>query len=148
MTPPQPDPHRTEPAAVETTTESIITPLLREELQVGKQVVDTGKGVRVHKTVTEREQSVEVPLAHDELVVERRPVGRIVDAANVPTAHYEGETLVVPVLEEVLVLQKQLRLTEEVRITRHRHETRTTQSATLRQEQVDVERFDETVGVD
>jgi stress response protein YsnF len=52
---------------------------------------------------------------------------------------------VVPVLEEVLVVQKQLRLKEEVRITRHRREAHAPQTIVLRSEEVEVERFDDSV---
>lgn len=118
-------------------------PVMEEELQVGKRVIDTGRGVRVRKTVAEREQTLDEPLRRDELVVERVPIGRMVAQEEVPQMRYEGDTLVVPVLEEVLVVQKQLLLKEEVRVTRHRREQRQAQSVRLRSEQVTVERFDE-----
>jgi uncharacterized protein (TIGR02271 family) len=118
-------------------------PVLREELQLDKRIVDTGKGVRVHKTVTEDEQVIDQPLLRDELVVEHVLVGAVVAEANLPQTRYEGETLVVPILEEVLVVQKQLRLKEEVRITRHKREVRASQAVKLRVEQVSIERFDE-----
>jgi hypothetical protein len=47
------------------------------------------------------------------------------------------------VLEEVLVVQKQLLLKEEVRITRLRRPVHAPQSVTLKSEQVTEERFDE-----
>ncbi|WP_347080571.1 DUF2382 domain-containing protein, partial [Escherichia coli] len=74
-------------------------------------------GVRLHKTVSEHVERVEQRLMHDELVVEHVPLGRVV-SGEAPQTRYEGNTLVVPVLEEVLVVQKQLVLKEEVRITR------------------------------
>jgi len=82
------------------------------------------------------------PLRRDELVIEHVPIGRVIDEADVPQARYEGDTMIVPVLEEVLVVQKQLLLKEEVRITRHQREERAPRSVLLRAEQVDVERFD------
>jgi stress response protein YsnF len=71
-------------------------------------------------------------------------VGRVIAETDAPQTRYEGETLVVPVLEEVLVVQKQLLLKEEIRITRHRKPVRMPQNVLLRSEQVTVERFDET----
>lgn len=118
-------------------------PVMEEEPHVGRRVIDTGRGVRVHKTVSEREQVLDQPLLRDELEVAHVPVGRMIDDADAPQARYEGDTLVVPVLEEVLVVQKRLLLKEEVRITRHRRPASKPQSVRLRAEQVTVERFDE-----
>jgi uncharacterized protein (TIGR02271 family) len=118
-------------------------PLMEEELHVGKRMVDTGKGVRIHKTVAEREQVLDEPLLCDRLVVEHVPVGRVVADADAPQTRYEGDTLVVPVLEEVLVVQKQLLLKEEVRITRQRRPVQESHTVRLRSEQIAVEHFDE-----
>jgi uncharacterized protein (TIGR02271 family) len=118
-------------------------PLLREELRLGKRTVDTGKGIRIHKTVSEDEQLIDQALLQDELVVEHIPVGVVVDDTDLPRMRYEGDTLVVPVFEEILVVQKQMRLKEEVRITRHKREVHAPQAVVLRTEQVAVERFDE-----
>lgn len=118
-------------------------PVMEERLQVGKRLVDTGRGLRIRKTVGERERIVDEPLLRDELAVEHVPVGQIVSGESPPQMRYEGDTLVVPVLEEVLVVQKQLLLKEEVRITRRRHEVREPQRVALRSEHVEVERFDE-----
>lgn len=118
-------------------------PVMEEEVQVAKRVIDTGRGVRVHKSVTQREQVVDQTLLHDELSIEHVPVGRVVEEDNLPQTRYEGDTLVVPVLEEVLVVQKQMLLKEEVRITRQRREVQAPQSVSLRSEHVTVERFDE-----
>jgi len=118
-------------------------PVMEEELQVSKRTVDTGRGVRIHKTVSEREQALDQPLLREELVVEHVSIGRVVPESDPPQVHYEGNTLVVPVLEEVLVVQKQLLLKEEVRITRQQHREVSPHSVPLRTEQVTVERFDE-----
>ncbi|WP_228535317.1 YsnF/AvaK domain-containing protein [Noviherbaspirillum malthae] len=117
-------------------------PVMEEELQVDKRLVDTGRGVRLHKTVSEHTERIEQRLMHDELVVEHVPLGRVV-SGEAPQTRYEGNTLVVPVLEEVLVVQKQLVLKEEVRITRQQRPIDASQEVSLRTEQVRVERFDE-----
>ena len=118
-------------------------PVMEEDVQVGKRVIDTGRGVRIHKTVSEHEQVLDQPLLQDRLEVEHVQIGRVVADAEPPQMRYEGDTLVVPVLEEVVVVQKQLLLKEEVRITRRREEMRAPQTVRLRKEQVQVERFDE-----
>ena len=118
-------------------------PVMEEDVKVGKRVIDTGRGVRVHKTVTERQQVLDQPLLQDRLEVEHVQIGRVVGESEQPQMRYEGDTLVVPVLEEVLVVQKQLLLKEEVRITRRRETVRRPETVTLRSEQVRVEHFDE-----
>jgi stress response protein YsnF len=118
-------------------------PVMEEDVRVGKRVIDTGRGVRLHKTVVEREQVLDEPLLQDRLEVEHVQIGRLVSESDQPQVRYEGDTLVVPVLEEVLVVQKQLMLKEEVRIVRRREEVRKPETVVLRSEQVQVERFDE-----
>ena len=128
--------------ATEAETAGLKIPVWQEELHVGTRTVDAGSGVRIHKTVSEEEQTIDPPLERDELSVETVPVGQWVDSASPPQARYEGDTLIVPVLEEVLVVEKKLRVKEELRITRRRQETHAPQKVTLRSEHVTVERFD------
>ncbi|MCU1257248.1 MAG: hypothetical protein JWO80_133 [Bryobacterales bacterium] len=52
--------------------------------------------------------------------IERVQVDRIV--AEPPVQRQEGDTLVLPVVEEVLVVEKRLMLREEIRITRRREQ--------------------------
>lgn len=120
-------------------TASVVVPVVEEELRVGKRVVETGR-VRVRKTVHEREETVDEPLMREEYDVERVPVDEFVDAPVGP--RHEGETLVVPVLEEVLVVEKRLVVREELRITRRRTEGHNPQRVKLLSEEVSVERAD------
>jgi uncharacterized protein (TIGR02271 family) len=118
-------------------------PVVREEPVVHKRSVETGSGVRIAKTVAEREHVVEEMLAKDEVLIERVSVGRAVDAANPPGIRYEGATMIVPVLEEILVAQKRTILTEELRITSARRHVREQQRVVLRSEEVSVDPFEE-----
>ncbi|MFC7515146.1 YsnF/AvaK domain-containing protein [Herbaspirillum sp. GCM10030257] len=120
-------------------------PVMEEELHVDKRTVETGRGVRIHKTVSQREQTIDQPLMHDELLVEHVTVGRVIAEETPPQMRYEGDTLIVPVLEEVLVVRKQLMLKEEVHIRRQQRSVTDPQSVILRSEQVTVERFDDGV---
>lgn len=117
---------------------SHVIPVVHEEVQVGKRVVETGR-VRIRKVVTEHTEEVDQPLMREEVSVERVPVNRYVDAPIPPRT--EGDTLVVSVLEEVLVVQKRLVLREELRITKavlpREHEA---PRVTLRREDVEIER--------
>jgi stress response protein YsnF len=118
-------------------------PVVREEAWVEKRIVDTGRGVRIHKTVAEHPCQIDESLARDDVQVSHVPVDRIVPLDQAPATRYEGDTLVVPILEEVLVVERRLRIKEELHITRTRREERHVDTVVLRSEQVSVERFDE-----
>ncbi len=123
--------------------EPLEVPVVREEVQVDKRLVDTGRGVRIHKTVAEHPCHIDERLSRDEVEVSHVPVDRIVPLDAAPATHYEGDTLVVPILEEVLVVERRVRIKEEVRITRTRREEHHAETVMLKSEQVSVERFDE-----
>lgn len=110
-----------------------------EQLEIGKREIETGR-VRISKRVVHRQETVDVPLMHEEVEVRRVPVNRPV-AAPVPVRQ-EGEVTIVSVLEEVVVVTKQLVLKEELHISRRRSETRQPQEVTLLSEQVEVTRTD------
>lgn len=118
-------------------------PVVEERVEIGKRQVDTG-GVRVVKSVSSRTETVDVPLQQDDLVIERIPAGRLLDAGaerDAAKARQEGDVLIVPVLEEVLVVEKRWRLKEEVRITRRQQVSHAPQTVTLRSESVTIERL-------
>ena len=123
--------------------DKLVVPVIREEVQVDKRIVDTGRGVRIHKTVAELPCHIDERLLRDEVEVSHVPVDRIVPLDAAPATRYEGETLVVPILEEVLVVERRVRIKEEVRITRTRREERHAETVMLKSEQVSVERFEE-----
>ena len=117
--------------------EPVVIPLVAEAVEVGKRRVETGK-VRVRKTVRTTEQVVDEPVFREDVEVERVAINRILDAPV--EARQEGDTLIVPLMEEVLVVEKRLILREEIRITRRRTEQRDAQTVTLRSEEATVER--------
>jgi uncharacterized protein (TIGR02271 family) len=115
----------------------LVLPVIQETLDVATRPVETGR-VRIRKVVHEQEETVDPPLRRDEVVIERVPINRVVDG---PTPmRSEGDTLIIPLFEEVLVVEKRLLLKEEVRITTHRVETHVPQRVTLRRDEAVVER--------
>lgn len=117
-----------------------VIPIVAETLSVSKKVVETGT-VRVTKTVSERSETVDVPLAREEVNVEHVPIERLLEAGEkTPVQRHEGNTLVVPLMEEVLVVEKRLFLKEELRITKNRREVHEPQTVTLRREEARIER--------
>lgn len=120
-------------------TQSLVLPVLQEELEVGTRVVETGR-VRIQKLVHEREELVDPPLQREEVVVERVPVNRIVEG---PVAvRSEGDTLIIPLLEEVLVVEKRLLLKEELHLTKRQVEVHSPQRVRLRREEAVIERIE------
>jgi uncharacterized protein (TIGR02271 family) len=118
--------------------ETLAMPVLVEEPDIQKRVVETGK-VSITKHVHEREVLVDDPLFREEVEVTRVPIQRVVDAP-IPVRHEHG-TMIISVLEEVLVVEKRLMLKEEIHIRKHHVETHQPQQVTLRSEEVSVERL-------
>ncbi len=116
----------------------VAIPVIAEDLTVDKRVVETGR-VRLSKVVRAEEQTFDVPVMQEDVSVERVRVDRVVDAA--PEVRQEGDTLIIPLVEEVVVVEKRLMVREEVRVTRRRREVQEPHSVTLRQEDVKVERL-------
>jgi stress response protein YsnF len=126
--------------------EVIKVPVIEEQLAVNTRTVDTGRGVRIHKSVSEHPVSIDEALLRDEVEVRHVPVDRVVAPGQEPAVRYEGDTLIVPVLEEVLVLERRVRIKEELHIIRTRREERHQETAVLKSEQVSIERFDDADG--
>jgi uncharacterized protein (TIGR02271 family) len=116
----------------------LVVPVIAEELEVQKRVVETGK-VRITKVVHEREAVVDEPLFGEEVEVERVPIQRVVEGP-IPV-RYEDDTVIVSILEEVLVVEKRLLLKEEIHIRKRRVETHQPQQVMLRHEEARIERL-------
>ena len=119
--------------------EAIVVPVMVEELEVQKRKVETG-GVRITKVVHEREEVVDELLLQEELEVERVLINRPVDGP-IPI-RYVGNTMIVSLLEEVLVVEKRLMLKEELHIHKRQVEARQAQSVTLRSEEAIIQLMD------
>jgi uncharacterized protein (TIGR02271 family) len=113
--------------------------LAAETLTVDKRQVTRGRVV-VRKRVVTHDAVVDEPLAQEQLEVTRVPVNKLVKAADPPRT--EGDTTVIPLYEEVLVVEKRLVLTEELHVSKRRSERREPQTVALRREEAVVERQD------
>ncbi len=111
-------------------------PIHEERLVPGKRPVELGE-IRVHKRVESKQDVIRQPLTRDEVEIERVRVSRPADGPMTPRE--EGEWLIVPVVEEVLVVQKRLMVTEEIRIRRHSVVEEQEIRDTVRREVVEVE---------
>jgi stress response protein YsnF len=115
-------------------------PLVEERAVVRKRKRLTG-GVRVRTVVHEDEQVIDETLRAEQVEVKRVPLDDRWVAAPVPVRQ-EGDTTIVTLHEEVVVVETRLRATEEVHLIRRQAATRSARKhVTLRREEAVVERL-------
>lgn len=112
-----------------------VIPVIAEEVEVGRQVVDTSK-ITVHKKVSEEQVTIDVPLLHETYEVERIPVNRIVD--TLPSIREEGNSTIIPVIREVVV--KRYEIVEEVHVIKKQSTATHSEKLTVRREEVQIDR--------
>lgn len=88
-------------------------PLLEEHARITTRNVVTGR-VQVRLATEEVEDVVHATLAGRRATVER--IAMDIEVTEAPAVRQEGDTIVVPVVEEVLVVERRLRLREEIRL--------------------------------
>lgn len=111
--------------------------VVQEHVTVSKDVVETAR-VHIRKRVVEEEQTLNIPLIQEGYDVRHVPVNKIVD--KMPAVRQDGDTTIIPVVREVLVVQKQYELVEEVHVVKTRTAIPHMQDITLRKEQVEIVR--------
>ena len=114
-------------------------PVIEERAVITKHKKLTG-GVRVRTVVHEDEEIIDEPLGTEQVEVQRVSLARWVEAP-IPVRQ-EGDTTIITLHEEVLVVEKRLRVVEEVRLTKRRATSNTSQRVTLRREEAVVERLE------
>jgi len=116
-------------------TESRRLQLREEELIPRKRSVQTGE-VRLQTDVVEEQRTVEVPVTHEEVYVERHPVDR--RPADRPISE-KSETISVPVSEEQVTVEKRAVVYEEVEVGKRAVQETESVDATVRREEVRVD---------
>ncbi|MDN4525958.1 YsnF/AvaK domain-containing protein [Fictibacillus fluitans] len=111
--------------------------LREEQLEIDKRREQTGE-VNVNKNVVEEHQSVDVPVEHEEVYVERRPVNDV-DRTDAGTIG-DNDEIRVPLTEERLEVNKKPVVSEEIvvgkkKVTENQHIDETT-----RREEADIDR--------
>jgi uncharacterized protein (TIGR02271 family) len=124
-------------AANDTHSQTVVIPVIEEQFIVSKRQVETGR-TRVSKRVNRVKSVVDEPLVKKNYDVKRVPVNRVVEAPAGP--RQEGETLILPVYEERVFVEKRLVLVEELHVTRNIDEIHDPHEFELLQEIVTVER--------
>jgi len=113
-----------------------VIPVVEERAVVVKRKKLTG-GLRVRTIVHEDEEVIDEPFWVEEIDIERVSVDRWVEEPA--SVRQEGEVTIIPVYEEVVVVEKRLRLVEEIRLTKRRVARSASQRVTLRREEAVVE---------
>jgi uncharacterized protein (TIGR02271 family) len=90
--------------------------VLHEQVNIDKETVVSGKVV-IRKNVYEENEMITVSVSHEEVKIKKVAINKYVDAA--PEIRYEGETTIIPVIKEVLIVEKKLLLVEEVHVTKN-----------------------------
>src|ERR1700712_173342 len=102
--------------SVQNTNVEQVIPLVEETARVEKRLVETGR-VRVSTRTEAVEQVLRESLRGDGVAVTRVPINRtLAEGEAAPVVRTEGSVTILPVLEEVLVVEKRLVLREEVHI--------------------------------
>jgi len=114
-----------------------IIPLLEETLSITKRQVERGR-VRVDVRVVEQEQALEQILERRDVEVERVAVGRVV--GTVPETRQEGDVMIIPVVEEEVVLVKRLVLREEIHVRKRATQRTERLTVKLRSERAEITR--------
>ena len=109
--------------------------LREEQLRANKQSVETG-AVGLRKDVVSEQQSFDVPVNREEVVIERHPASG--QPSDTPIG--EGETYRVPVREEQVTVDKQPVVREEVSLGKRQVQDSQRVSDTVRREEARVER--------
>ena len=117
--------------------QKIVIPLVEERVSATKRKVETGR-VRVRTHVDERIEVIRQELARDEVEIERVPMNRRI--SEMPKVREEKGVTIVPVVEEVLVIEKKLMLVEEIRLSRKRSYEKFEKPIRLRAQRATVER--------
>ena len=117
-------------------TESVTVPIIEEQVHIDTVKNVTGK-VRIVKSVSSETVQIAAPYTQENVAIERIAINEYVDEV-LPSVRYEGDTMIVPVLQEVLV--KKTLLVEELRITQVRDSSSEPREVMLRKESVDIQR--------
>jgi uncharacterized protein (TIGR02271 family) len=117
-------------------------PVREEELLAQKERGEAGRA-RLHKDVVEQQQTMNVPVSHEELQVERVPVDDQQAAGDIGPDAFTDKDIDVPLMGEQVNVEKQVRVGEEVRLRRQDVTQQQQVSGTVRKEQVRVDGADE-----
>ena len=112
-------------------------PLHEEEISVSRREIKKAN-VQVALVTRTREQLIDEELTQVRVEIERVPIERVVDV--VPPIRQEGDITIIPVVEEIVVVERRLVLKEEVRVRRVSTKEQHQETLVLRQQEAVVTR--------
>jgi len=112
-------------------------PLHEEEISVSRREIKKAN-VQVALVTGTREQLIDEELTQVRVEIERVPIDRVVDV--VPPIRQEGDITIIPVVEEIVVVERRLVLKEEVRVRRVSTKEQHQETLVLRQQEAVVTR--------
>ena len=118
----------------------VVVPVVTEELHADAVPVQTG-GVRVTKHLEGHDEILEQELRKGRVEIKRVKTDRVVDGPQ-PIQRL-GNTLVIPVVAEVLHVEKRWVVTEEIHLTQIEERETTQETVRVNHEKAEIERFDE-----
>ena len=125
------------PDFVQHTDEAALIPIIEENVKVSVRPGPSTE-LRAHRKVVRDERVVEVPHSTERIDVQHVPIDQFVTTA--PGPRQEGDTLVIPVVEEVPVVEVRLRVREELRIRVVREQTVHRETVTVRRHEIELDR--------
>ncbi|WP_082480445.1 DUF2382 domain-containing protein [Rhizobium sp. Leaf384] len=120
--------------------EPICISRVEETFEIDRQRIVTGR-VRVKTSSETVSEIAQATLAGETVDISREPIGKEVD--RIPQLRVEGDVTIIPVVEEIVVVEKRLVLVEEIRIRRLATSEDVQIPVTLRKQRAVVERIDE-----
>lgn len=119
-------------------TERDFIPVVEETATVSTRQVVSGR-VRIATQTEEINHLLPTDLASVEVDVVRVPIDRRIE--TIPDVVTEGEVTIIPVVEERLVVTRELYLREEIHVRRIEHKETIDVPATTRRQTVQIERL-------
>jgi len=121
--------------------ETLMIPVIEETARIDKRAVETGR-VRVSTQTETVDQVLRESLRSDTVEVTRMAINRTLSEGEVPpVVREEDGVTIIPVLEEILVVEKRLVLKEELHIRRSSADEDVEVPVTLRRQRAVVERM-------
>jgi uncharacterized protein (TIGR02271 family) len=130
--------NRPAPAAASVPKQHVI-PVMEEQLTTERRQVKTGS-VKIEKRVIREEKAIDLPVTHELVEVQRVRKNQVIQ--SIPAVRNIGGSIIIPVVEEELVITKRLVLKEEIHLVKRRVTQRTRRKVPLSKEVARVVRLD------
>jgi uncharacterized protein (TIGR02271 family) len=119
--------------------ESTVIPLVAESVSIERQQIK-GDTIRLTVTTKTHEHLLDEPITRQRVEIERIPIGRAIDVAR--PVRTEGDTIIIPVVEEIVIVERRLMLKEEISLRRIQTSARHRENVTVREQEAVIERTD------